>query len=201
MKFKFVGGNLCLDFINTVGDHLAAKRYEYLKSYTDLLSWAVAAEIFSDAEKERLLKTANLNLAKANRTLKNAIKLREVLFQMLLAMISEEDCPPELLKLFNDFLAETLKYLQLEQPNGKFSFDWKNSKANLEQIIWIITWSAANLLVNENLKYLKVCADNACGWLFLDTSKNKKRAWCDMKDCGNRNKLRRYYSKNKSDLK
>lgn len=199
MKFKFVGGNLCLDFINTVGDHLGANHSEYLKSYEDLLSWTVAAEIFSDAEKERLLETAKLKSAKANQTLKKAVKLRETLFQMLLAKISNKECPPLLLKSFNGYLAETLKHLQLEWTDEKISFDWDESENNLEQIIWIITWSAANLLVKENLQHLKVCADNACGWLFLDTSKNKRRAWCDMKDCGNRNKFRRYYSRNKTE--
>lgn len=197
MKFKFIGGNLCLDFINTVGDHLGTNRSEYLKSYEHLLSWAVAAELFNESEKERLLNIASLKPAGANRVLKKAVKMREILFQILLAAISREDYPPELLKSFNDYLAETLKHLRLKQSSGTHSFAWSESEENLEQIIWIITWSAANLLVNADLKPLKVCADNLCGWLFLDTSKNKRRAWCDMKDCGNRNKFRRYYSKNK----
>ena len=199
MKFKFIGGNLSLDFINTAGDHLGANPSEYLRSYEHLVSWAVAAEVFSESEKKRLLKIADHEPAKADKTLKKAIKLREILFQMLLATIAEEKYPPELLKSFNDYLAETLKHLRLKQSGGTHFFSWNESEDNLEQIIWVITWSAANLLVNENLKPLKVCADNLCGWLFLDTSKNKRRAWCDMKDCGNRNKLRRFYSKNKSE--
>jgi len=37
------------------------------------------------------------------------------------------------------------------------------------------------------------CADEqGCGWLFVDTSKNRRRRWCDINDCGNRAKQRRY---------
>jgi len=44
---------------------------------------------------------------------------------------------------------------------------------------------------------VRVCASDTCGWLFLDTSKNHTRRWCDMKSCGNRAKARKYYSQKK----
>jgi len=34
--------------------------------------------------------------------------------------------------------------------------------------------------------------ERECRWLFLDTSKNHTRRWCDMKVCGNRIKARRF---------
>ncbi|WP_242890563.1 CGNR zinc finger domain-containing protein [Actinomadura litoris] len=39
---------------------------------------------------------------------------------------------------------------------------------------------------------LKVCEEDTCRWAFLDTSKNRSRAWCSMKTCGNRTKTRAY---------
>lgn len=39
---------------------------------------------------------------------------------------------------------------------------------------------------------LKVCQDDTCRWAFLDTSKNRSRAWCSMRVCGNRTKTRAY---------
>ncbi len=38
---------------------------------------------------------------------------------------------------------------------------------------------------------MKICGN--CGWLFLDRSKNRSRAWCDMAVCGNRVKASRHY--------
>ena len=51
---------------------------------------------------------------------------------------------------------------------------------------------ALNLLTEDPPADLHVCASDTCRWLFLDTSKNHTRRWCDMKICGNRAKARRY---------
>ncbi|SDR00412.1 CGNR zinc finger domain-containing protein [Thermostaphylospora chromogena] len=39
---------------------------------------------------------------------------------------------------------------------------------------------------------LKVCAESTCQWAFIDSSKNRSRAWCSMRVCGNRTKTRAY---------
>lgn len=44
---------------------------------------------------------------------------------------------------------------------------------------------------------LKICPN--CEWLFLDRSKNKSRAWCDMAVCGNRVKARLHYRRKTQD--
>jgi predicted RNA-binding Zn ribbon-like protein len=38
----------------------------------------------------------------------------------------------------------------------------------------------------------RVCANDACRWVFEDTSRAGRRRWCDMASCGNRAKVRRY---------
>ena len=44
---------------------------------------------------------------------------------------------------------------------------------------------------------LKICPN--CQWLFLDRSRNRSRAWCDMAVCGNRAKASRHYRRNRED--
>jgi predicted RNA-binding Zn ribbon-like protein len=39
---------------------------------------------------------------------------------------------------------------------------------------------------------MKSCRAEDCRWAFLDTSKNKSRAWCSMESCGNRAKVNAY---------
>jgi predicted RNA-binding Zn ribbon-like protein len=39
---------------------------------------------------------------------------------------------------------------------------------------------------------LKACREHTCRWVFVDTSKNRSRAWCSMRVCGNRTKTRAY---------
>ncbi|MFA1549981.1 CGNR zinc finger domain-containing protein [Actinomadura chokoriensis] len=45
---------------------------------------------------------------------------------------------------------------------------------------------------------LKVCQEDSCRWAFLDTSKNRSRAWCSMSVCGNRTKTRAYRARRRS---
>ena len=45
----------------------------------------------------------------------------------------------------------------------------------------------------------RVCANDACRWVFQDTSRGGRRRWCDMQSCGNRAKVRRYRSRHRAE--
>ena len=79
-----------------------------------------------------------------------------------------------------------------------YTWDVIGNKMNLDWILNPITRSAADVLVSNELNKVKACADLACGWLFMDVSRNQSRRWCDMKDCGNRAKASRFYNKKRT---
>jgi predicted RNA-binding Zn ribbon-like protein len=58
-----------------------------------------------------------------------------------------------------------------------------------------IVWSAAELMRGGEIERIKVCSNHTCGWLFVDRSKNRSRRWCQMSDCGNNEKSRRFLQK------
>lgn len=45
---------------------------------------------------------------------------------------------------------------------------------------------------------LKACQEHTCRWAFIDTSKNRSRAWCSMRVCGNRTKTRAYRARRRT---
>jgi predicted RNA-binding Zn ribbon-like protein len=45
---------------------------------------------------------------------------------------------------------------------------------------------------------LKACQEETCRWAFVDTSKNRSRAWCSMRVCGNRTKTRAYRARRRT---
>nr|BFE50222.1 hypothetical protein GCM10017745_36490 [Saccharothrix mutabilis subsp. capreolus] len=47
-----------------------------------------------------------------------------------------------------------------------------------------IAWS--EVAVTGQAQRLKRCADETCGWVFWDVSRNHSRRWCTMRVCGNR---------------
>lgn len=59
--------------------------------------------------------------------------------------------------------------------------------------------SALMLVARPEPDRLKICPN--CHWLFLDRSRNRSRAWCDMAVCGNRVKASRHYRRNREETR
>ena len=64
--------------------------------------------------------------------------------------------------------------------------------------LWLLSLSTAALMTSEQMHLLRECGNTECRWLFVDTSKNHTRRWCDMKICGNRMKARRFKAQRKN---
>jgi predicted RNA-binding Zn ribbon-like protein len=71
-----------------------------------------------------------------------------------------------------------------------FIWSWNPRHDVQTAILGPITLSALTLLMETDLSRTKRCAGQECGWLFFDTTKNKRRRWCEMRVCGNRAKVR-----------
>jgi predicted RNA-binding Zn ribbon-like protein len=65
--------------------------------------------------------------------------------------------------------------------------------------LWPVARSAAELLTSGDLARVGQCPGEECGWLFLDTSRAGRRQWCDMADCGNLAKVRRFRDQRRAD--
>jgi predicted RNA-binding Zn ribbon-like protein len=64
--------------------------------------------------------------------------------------------------------------------------------------LWSVARSAAELLTSPKLGRVKVCAGEGCGWIFLDESRNSSRRWCDSRDCGNRERVRKHLARKRA---
>jgi predicted RNA-binding Zn ribbon-like protein len=78
------------------------------------------------------------------------------------------------------------------------AWTWADEAERLDSPLWPIARQAAELLVTEQRRRVHECAADDCRWLFLDTSKNRSRRWCDMKSCGNRAKVRSFYERQRA---
>jgi predicted RNA-binding Zn ribbon-like protein len=81
------------------------------------------------------------------------------------------------------------------------AWDWACAEDALDRVLWPVVHDAAGLLTSQELKRVKKCADERCGWLFFDTSRNHSRRWCSMESCGNRAKARRHYERQRAGAK
>jgi predicted RNA-binding Zn ribbon-like protein len=133
--------------------------------------------------------------AEANEILNRALALRETLYRIFSTSIAGQRPTAEDLTAFNEHFGQAMGFSQIIAVKGGFRWGFNSDSSRLDWIIHPIVRSAAELLVSSELKNVKICAAPDCGWLFLDTSRNRSRRWCEMQDCGNRAKARRFYRK------
>ena len=105
---------------------------------------------------------------------------------------------PDLAAL-NAALSKVLANACLVPAEDGFAWAWGGEDAALRRVLWPIVRSAAELLTSDKLDRVGQCAGDSCGWLFLDTSRNRSRRWCEMEHCGNRAKARRHYRRQQAE--
>jgi predicted RNA-binding Zn ribbon-like protein len=196
--FDFTGGLLCLDFTNTVDDRPDVHPQEHLNSYHDLVSWGQQAQVLAEREAQRLLEEAARRPEEATSVLERALGVREAIYRIFKS-VSEDLVPEEddLVSL-STAVADAQVHARIVPKTGGFDWDWSGDENELDRMMWPVVRSAADLLTSDELDDIRVCASETCNWLFMDTSKNHSRRWCDMKSCGNRAKARRFYGRKKS---
>jgi predicted RNA-binding Zn ribbon-like protein len=196
-SIKLSGGALCLDFTNTVHCYGCEDPGEYLNTYQDLVAWSRRVGTISDDEAGMLSLRADRQPSEAKNTHKKAIDLREAIYGIFTIGLKDQSPDREDLAVFNKYLAETMMGSRVVETQDGFRWDMTGNKAKLDWILNPVIRSAADLLLSEEFRRIKKCADPTCGWLFLDISRNRSRRWCDMADCGNRAKASRFYKNKK----
>jgi predicted RNA-binding Zn ribbon-like protein len=192
---KLIGGRLCLDLVNTVNWRNSNHPQERLSKYTDLVSWSQHTGILTDNEARDLLRKADLRPTEAKAVLERAIILREALYRIFSAITNHHLSSDPDITILNTELADAMTHLQITPKIGSYFWTYAFKDNALDQMLWSVMRSAADLLTSDKLDRICRCAEEDCGWLFLDMSRNRSRKWCDMKDCGNRAKARRHYQR------
>ena len=196
--FEFTGGNPCLDFTNTVDNRTSDHPRELLTDYGRLLQWAEEAGVITAKTAERLRHLASKAPGTALTTLRTSIQLRNTIYDIFSAVAQRRVIPNTALAILNKAVRRAAQHAQLVHANRRFAREWIEPESNLDSMLWPVSRAAAELLIGEEIDYVRQCASETCSWLFLDKTKNHRRRWCDMKSCGNRDKARRYYQRQKA---
>jgi predicted RNA-binding Zn ribbon-like protein len=197
--FEWLGGSPVLDFTNTVTCTSGRLENERLNAYSDLIAWGREAGLLSKKEAGRLQTIAARSPGPASEALQRARELREELHEVLFAESSGRAPSAQAVRRFDNAVAQAASRLTVRPGAAGWSWDWKPGKADdLTGFLHPLVWAAAQLLTSEDRRFLKHCAADDCGWLFLDRSRNQARRWCDMKVCGNNEKARRFYQRHRA---
>jgi len=197
-RFELIAGPVCLDFMNTLDDRFSNAPKELLKTYLDLARFAEDAQILDTYQVDRLFELSQREPKPAQHALEAAIQLREAMYQVFWAIVNKKPAPSSALFTLNQYVQAAAQHAQLVPVNDHFEWRFEEARRDLQAPLWPIARSAADLLASDQLALVRACASETCQWLFLDTSKNHQRRWCDMKLCGNRAKSQRFYDRKKN---
>ena len=197
-KFELIGGNVCLDFINTLDDRPSAQPKELLTNYYELARFGEDTGILTPEQLDFFFERVHLMTDEAEDALRRAINLREAMYSVFSALMNKQTVPVPALDTLNAYIQDAALHSRLVPREGRMEWRFDNLSSSLNAMLWPIARAAADLLASSDLALVRACSSPTCQWLFLDTSKNHHRRWCSMQQCGNRDKVRRFYARRKT---
>ena len=178
-------GHVLLDLVNTVAWRLdGARRTDRLSTPADLARWLVASELADRAVLERL----NAEQWPVD----EVVAFRELLYGLLRPAVTGHRPDTADLGRLRDTVADAMTVAELVTL---FPARWTVPVRGPRDLLRLLAVQALDMFESEDPRRLRQCADQACGWLFLDRSRNMSRRWCSSADCGNRDRARRHHQR------
>ena len=193
-----VGGDLAVDFVNTVTDWDVAPK-DWLDSYGRLLAWATLGGRVAATDLAELERMAAADLAAAEAALARARTVREALYEVLRAAADGRAPEAEALATAEAAWRDAAAAMRLEVSPAGARLEVSVARAGLDLITLRAAAAAMALLTGDRLARLRRCGGPRCGWLFVDVSKAGRRRWCDMATCGNDEKAKRHAQRRRGD--
>ncbi|UCC44612.1 MAG: CGNR zinc finger domain-containing protein [Candidatus Zixiibacteriota bacterium] len=194
-SLRLYGGVLCLDFVNTVHSRVEAVTFDYIKDYGDLLRWLRRCEAAPDQVMSMLKEWYATDRQGSDTALNEIKEIRDLLYRITSALAAGGSPEKTDLNRFQNLVEKTWAYLSIEPGRRSWKWAWSSQKIDLGHPVRLVIKSAAELLLSDHVVRIKECP--ACGWVFLDRSKNSSRRWCSMETCGSIDKASRYYYRRK----
>lgn len=191
-KADLIAGEIALDFVNTVTGRDVAAR-DWLADYQCLLDWAGFCVEFDVRDLETLHEIATCDPGDANAALVRAGHFREALCRALYAIVKTKPPQHKDQVEIEGVYQNAMNAAQIQWGSAGCRVVWTPRRSGLDLIVHVVAVHAIGLLADLDSGRMRICDGRNCGWMFLDTSRNGLRRWCDMRTCGNVAKAHRHY--------
>jgi predicted RNA-binding Zn ribbon-like protein len=176
--YKLIAGRPSLDFVNTVSWPDTERSHDWLDSVGNVRLWLRAVGLrtidFTQADLG-VIGSLRATLTSVLRPLANGHRPTKVDFNRLNERI---------------LAANTRRVID----RSTLAWTWKLPETAADPFGPVLL-DAADLITGRRRDRLRHCP--SCDWLFEDQTRNGLRRWCDMADCGSRDKASRYYYRSK----
>ena len=193
--FDLAGGHPALDLVNSLDNRFRADGpHEMLASYPDLLRFVSESGLLDRQQLQALGKVAGSDAAAD--ALRGVRVLREAAAGTFYALIEERAPPPGDMQILERCFLVAHQHRELRWQPPNIAWAWRPAGKNDPCLpLWMLSQAVEELLLSKGVAQIKTCDVDTCRWLFLDTSKNHTRRWCNMRVCGNRMKARRFQAR------
>jgi predicted RNA-binding Zn ribbon-like protein len=185
--FDWSGGHPALDFVNTLDERPLPAPIERLEAYADLVRFTELAGLISAAQARQLCRISASDVARRAR------KLREQCFDILAARHRRKATDPAALGGITAAIRDARAARRLIPAGGHTiaHYDWTSPHAPMAPL-HACALAIEELLTGADAALVRKCGASDCAVYFIDRSKGRRRHWCSMKNCGNREKQRRW---------
>jgi predicted RNA-binding Zn ribbon-like protein len=198
VSFELCAGHPALDFVNSLDDRFdSAGSKDLLTDYGALLRFGGETGLLSLPQARELARA--VRPAAGARVLRSARELREAMAAVLYAEADQRVPAAADIEMLERRLHEAQRPRHLQWAtadsgtHASLQWQWATDQVTAAGFpVWVIAQAATQLMLSDALERVRACEADSCRWLFLDTSKNHTRRWCNMKICGNRAKARRF---------
>jgi predicted RNA-binding Zn ribbon-like protein len=216
-RFEWSGGHPALDLVNTLDERPSHSPIENLATYRDLVLFAKLAGLIEPPIAARLL---SLDGPSCSRIVKRARKLREHLHDILAATNSGRPArrrdldaisaavqaahaaqvlahgPAKRAPVRRHAHADRMRsgHALVASPSPGFASHRWSAPLAPDIALHACSLAVEHLLVDEDRGRIRKCGAADCDVYYVDASKGRRRQWCSMKGCGNREKQRRWRS-------
>jgi len=197
--FALVGDRLWLDFANTDDTRRptaptdATRRVDLLRDFDLFVEWLETTGVLDAERASGIRRRATQQPAGAAAALVEARRVRAALRTLAERGVQSPKVRADALTEINRILGRSTGTRRLEERHdGSYARTFVTGGDAFAGLLLAVVDSAADSLIAGELARVRRCSDPRCPRVFLDTTKNGRRRWCDMATCGNRAKAARH---------
>jgi predicted RNA-binding Zn ribbon-like protein len=190
--FEWSGGDPALDLVNTLDERPFDAPIENLVTYRDLVHFVQLAGLI-EAPLAATLRSRTGSAC--TRIVTRTRELREHLHEVLAAAHGGQPAPRRNLDTIGAAIraAHGAQHLVGFSSRTLASRRWATT-SRIDIPLHACALAIERLLADVDRSRIRKCGAGDCDVYFIDTSKARRRRWCSMKNCGNREKQRRWRS-------
>jgi predicted RNA-binding Zn ribbon-like protein len=185
-----VGDAPAFDLANTASGRGGPRAQDHLRTAEHVVAWARHAGVLTEAS-ARALRRLISRPRLAAELLARTRELRDLLYEIGAVIAAGAAPRAAQLDRLARIHARALAHARLAPAGSGLAWRWDAAGAPVDAVLGPLALSAIDLVSRADRTRVKQCAGDHCGWLFLDTTKNNRRRWCEMEVCGNRAKQKR----------